>query len=161
MRKWKTAILAAALLVAVLMPIAGFLGAIWYIEHQRVQDADPAFKPLVPLGVHVLENPITFHRYCDYVVTFPPESDLSDTNATELACLSKLPPQNRLYLIVQTRNVTDASLPYLEMIGRLDSIDVSQTSISDEGITELKESYPNAHIVERKPGPFDKAQPQK
>ena len=152
MRKRKTAIFVAAMLVVVSMPIAAFFGAMRYIEHGRVQDADRAFKPLVPLGVHVLENPVAFERYCDYVATFPPESNLSDINATELVCLSKLPARNKLYLIIRTRNVTDASLPCLEMIRKLDSIDVTQTSISDEGIAELKKSYPEASIAERKPG---------
>jgi hypothetical protein len=156
MRKRKTAVLAAILLIVILVPIAGFFGAIWYVERQRVQDADPALKPLAPLGVYVLENPIAFNRYCCYIATFPPEANLSDTNVTELACLNKLPHRNRLDLSIQTRNVTDASLPYLKMINKLDSIDVTQTSISDKGIAELKIAFPKSYILERKPKTINK-----
>jgi len=91
MRARKIVAVFIALLAVASVAIAAFFGAMVLIERQRVQDADPAFKPLVPLGVEVLCNPLPFRRHCWYVVTFPQQSKLSDANTADLVCLSRCP----------------------------------------------------------------------
>ena len=153
MRPRKIAAIIIALLMVISVLLAGFLGVIFLIERQRVQDADPAFKPLVPLGAEVLCNPLPFRRHCWYVVTFPKQSKLSDANTADLVCLNRLPEKNWLVLRIRTRNVTDASLPHVKAIHKIDSLDVTGTSISDAGIEELRATFPNAHVVSRRKEP--------
>jgi hypothetical protein len=120
-----------------------------YVEHRRSCDADPAFLPLLPLGVSVLSNPCGFNRYCNYVVEFSPKSTLSDANAHKLRCLVQLPDEYRLDMFIRTMAVTDSSLPYLKAIRNLDGLDVTETSISDQGIDELRLALPRAEIARR------------
>ena len=140
------------LFVLISVPIGGFFGTILFIEHLRVQDADPAFKPLVPLGATVLCNPVAFYRHCHYIVIFPDGCGLSDASIDGLASLDKLPHGNYLDLFIQTRQVTDASVPRLKAICRIDGLNVVDTSISDRGIEQLKASLPNANVVQRHAG---------
>jgi len=49
--------------------------------------------------------------------------------------------------------VTDASLSHIKAIHKLDSLDVTGTSISDAGIEELRAAFPNAHVAGRRNEP--------
>jgi hypothetical protein len=64
--------------------------------------------------------------------------------------MSVLPENNLLSVIIRTREVTDASLPHLKELHRLDSLDVTETSISDAGIVELSKAFSKAVVPQRK-----------
>lgn len=160
MRKHTIAIVSALCIGTLVAAIGGFFGAMWYIERLRDKDAAPAFRPLVPLGVSVLSNPVAFHRYCIYYAEFPSGASLCDTNICKLVSLNELPEQNELNLVIRTPRVTDASLPHLKAIRKIDFLDVTESSISDAGIEELRKAFPNSTVVERRPKPANKPQPQ-
>jgi hypothetical protein len=151
MRKRTITVYLAILLVLVMVSVGGFFGVLRYIEWQRVRDADPTFRPLEPLGVNVLCNPIAGHRYCTYIAEFTPESKLCDQNVSELASLNTLPRKNWLVLVVSTPRVTDSSLSRLREIRTIDVLDVRKSSISDDGVAELRAAFPKAKILERMP----------
>jgi hypothetical protein len=60
-----------------------------------------------------------------------------------------LPKENTLDVIIASRAVTDASLPHLMSIDTFDLLDVTNTSISDTGINELRRCFPDALIPTR------------
>ena len=77
--------------MATAAPIAAFFGSMWYIDRQRVQDAEAAFRPLLSLEPLILSQPIAFRRCCHYIVEFPANCKLSDARVAELRCLNNLP----------------------------------------------------------------------
>src|SRR5688500_2496412 len=120
----------------------------YQIEQQRFNHADPAFRPLLSLNCHIWSQPVAFHRYCRYVLEFPPESGLSDDNVIQLQFLNHLPRENQLEVIILTR-LTDRSLPRLKAINTLDLLDVTRTEISDDGINALKAAFPDVNVPAR------------
>jgi hypothetical protein len=160
MRKRSIAIAFALLIVVTTAPIAAFFGLMWYIERQRVEDADPAFRPLLPLEPVILSQPIAFHRHCRYIIIFPSDGKLSDTRVAELACLNELPAGNWLDLVIETREVTDRSIAHLKSIHTLTNLDVTKTSISNEGIAELRSALPDDTVIQRQIEPANKARSQ-
>ena len=142
----------AILLVFSALLFASFYGGMHLIEWQRVRDAESAFRPILHLGCHISSQPIAFHRYCRYIVKFPPESRLTDANAAQLRSLNRLPSENTLDVVIQSPQVTDQSLSHLKTMhpfGRFDALDVTQSAISDAGINELRKTFPTAIIVTR------------
>ena len=139
-----------AVVVLVVVGFAVFHGALVFIQRQRDADAAAAFAPIEPLGMCVFSQPIAFHRHCRYVVEFPETSRLSDDNVTGLSCLNALPEENTLDLVIATPTLTDRSLPVLKSIATLDLLDVTGTSISDGGIEELRQAFPDCIVPERK-----------
>ena len=143
--------------VALLFLVSALLFASFYrgmhlIEWQRVSDAESAFRPILHLGCHISSQPIAFHRYCRYIVEFPPESRLTDANAAQLRSLNQLPSENTLDVVIQSPQVTDQSLLHLKAMhpfGRFDALDVMKSSITDAGIDELCRTFPTAIIVTR------------
>jgi len=138
-----------AVVLLVVIGFAVFHGALVFIQRRRVADATAAFAPIEPLGVYILSQPIAFHRHCRYVVEFPEASRLSDDNVTELSCLNALPQENYLELWIATPGLTDRSLPVLKSIETFDVLDVTRTSISDSGIEELRQAFPDCIVPER------------
>jgi len=143
----------AALTLAVLIAVAvgAFYGCLRLRERQRINDADHAFRPILHLRCQILSQPIAFHRHCHYVVEFPPDSPLSDANIAELRSLNQLPSRNTLDVTIHTPELTDESLPHLKAIHTFDLLDVTDTSISDNGITELRRTFPDVIIATRGP----------
>jgi len=149
MRRFAVVML-VAVVVLVVVGSAVFHGALVFIQRRRDADAAAAFAPIEHLGVCVLSQPIAFHRYCRYAVEFPEASRLSDDNVSELSCLNALPSENTLDLVIATRGLTDRSLPVLKSFETLDLLDVTRTSISDGGIEELRQAFPDCIVPERK-----------
>ena len=165
MRKRSIAIIAVVLLVLTAAPIAAFFGSMWYIERQRVQDAEAAFDPLLPLEPIILSQPIPFRRCCHYIVEFPSNSKLSDGRMTELSCLNNLPAGkwpdgNDLDLVIKSPDVTDRSIVHLMSIHTLATLDVTGSSITDAGIAELRSALPCVTVIQRKAKPANNPQPQ-
>lgn len=119
-------------------------------EQQRIGDATPAFQPIEHLGCEILSQPLAFQRFCSYVVEFPSECELSDANVHELRSLNRLPAQNDLYVGIRTKKLTDASLSHLLDISTCDTLDVTETSISDEGIEQLRQRFGDSVIRTRR-----------
>jgi len=139
--------------LVVLVPIlavAAFSGTMHYIERQRIADAILAFRPIERPGVLILSQPIAFHRYCRYVLEFGHDADISDDNIDELTSLNSLPPQNTLDVVIKSPDVTDKSLPVLLSLATVDVLDVTATSISDAGISQLREGSSKCIVPERK-----------
>jgi hypothetical protein len=135
--------------VALIVASTGtYFGCMHLAERQRINDADPAFRPLLHLRCEILSQPVG-SRYCRYLLEFPPECELSDANVEELVSLNRLPKENTLDVIIASRAVTDASLPHLMSIDTFDLLDVTNTSISDTGINELRRCFPDALIPTR------------
>lgn len=151
MRTRTSTIVVVTLLVAVVASAGTFFGCMYFKERQRIEDADRAFLPIVHLGCYTLSHPVAFCRYDDYCLEFPPDCELSDANADELRSLNRLPPRNGLFVRIHARGLTDESLPYLKAIRTFDSLDVTNTSISDEGIEELRRTLPDVDIPSRQP----------
>ena len=149
MSKRVITIVGLVVLVSILVG-AAFSGTMHYIERQRIADATPAFRPLERLGVLILSQPIAFHRYCRYVLEFGDGADISDDNIEELTSLNSLPPQNTLDVVIKSPDVTDQSLPVLLSLATVDVLDVTATSISDAGISQLRERFPERIVPERK-----------
>jgi hypothetical protein len=134
--------------VAALAATAIF-GAKLFVERQRFQDADPAFRPLAHLNARILCNPIAFHRYCYFLVDFGPDSALCDANAGDLASLNKLPAKYELRVTIRTHRISDQALPTLLEIDTFDLLDVTETTISNSGIEQLRARFPQAIILKR------------
>jgi hypothetical protein len=130
-------------------PVGTFYSCMHLKERQRINDADPAFRPLLHLRCQVWSQPIAFHRYCRYVVEFPPDCDLSDATVAELRSLNRLPAENTLDVTIHTRTITDEALPHLKAIDTFDLLDVTGTSISDAGIQQLRKTRPDAIVPTR------------
>lgn len=149
MRRLAIVAIGVVVLLLVVGPVV-FYGALAFIERQRTADAEAAFAPIEHLGMRVLSQPVAFHRYCECFVEFPESSRLSDDNVSKLSCLNALPREYGLALCIATPNLSDRSLPVLKSIETLDVLDVTQTSISDRGIEELRRALPHCTVVERK-----------
>lgn len=148
MRK-RTVFLVVLLILVVVTPI---LAMVWFgvlIDRQRGSDAASAFAPIESLGGVVWTQAIPFERYSHYVVEFPPDARLSDENVSRLASLNMLPEKNTLDVLLKTPKVTDKSVPQLKELRTADGLDVTQTSISDRGIAELRQALPHATVKER------------
>lgn len=136
-----------------LVLLAGSIGFVYFhikrVERQRISDAEAAFLPVERLGCLILSNPVAFERYCNYIVEFPTSSRLTDSNADTLLSLNRLPSANRLEVIIRTPKVTDKSLSVLKSITVFDALDVRESSISDDGIQELRRAFPNVYVLKR------------
>ncbi len=150
MRKRSIAIVVVAVAVATAAPIAAFFGSMWYIDRQRVQDAEAAFGPLLSLEPLILSQPIAFRRCCHYIVEFPANCKLSDARVAELRCLNNLPAGNSLDLVIKSPRVTDRSIVHLKSLQTLTVLDVTGSSITDAGIAELQSALPNVTVIQRK-----------
>jgi hypothetical protein len=155
MRKRSKVIVVVVVAAATAAPIAAFFGAMWYIDRQRVQDAEAAFGPLLSLEPLILSQPIAFHRFCHYIVEFPANGKLSDERVPELRCLNNLPAGewptgNSLDLVIKSPGVTDRSIVHLKSIQTLTALDITGSSISDAGIAELRSALPNVTVIQRK-----------
>ncbi len=162
MRKSSIAIIVVVLFVVTAAPIAAFFGSMWYIDRQRVQDAEAAFGPLLSLEPLILSQPIAFHRCCHYIVEFPANCKLSDARVAELWCLNNLPAGkwpagNDLDLVIKSPRVTDRSIVHLKSIQTLAALDVTGSSITDAGIEELQSALPNVYVIRRKAESANKA----
>jgi hypothetical protein len=133
----------------VAMPIVSIYGLAFWNDHLRVRDAEPAFRPIESLGCHILSQPYG-SRYCRYLVTFPPETLLSDSNAATLSSLNKLPKGNTLDVEIPSDRVTDASIPHVAAIETVDTLDVTESGISNDGIEQLKKRMPATYVLERR-----------
>lgn len=151
MRTRTLAIVVNTSVVAIVASVGTFYGCMHLKERQRINDADPAFLPILHLRCQILDQPVAFCRFCNYSVLFPPDCELSDANVGELQSLNELPPRNTLDVFIQTRGLTDESLPHLKAINTFDSLDVTDTSISDKGIEELRQTFPDVSIPSRQP----------
>lgn len=147
-------------LVVVAATFVAFFGSMWYVECQRIRDADPAFRPLLSLDPLISSQPIAFQRQCRYVIEFGSNSKLSDARVGELACLNQLPVGNWLELVIETPKVTDRSVAHLKLTHTLMVLDVAKSSISNEGISDLRNALPAVTVVQREAEPADKAQPR-
>lgn len=132
------------------MMVAAFFGLVDHVERQRVADAARAFTPLEGRGVVILSQPIALERYCRYVIEFSEPSGLADDNIARLTSLNSLPSRNTLDVVIRTPRVTDQGLPVLLSIETFDLLDVTETSISDGGIIQLRKRFPKCIIPERK-----------
>jgi len=153
MRARSVVVLFVVLTLLILAPVGGFFGALWYIDRERVQDAGRAFDPILPLHPLILSQPIAFHRYCRYVVEFPSGCELCDARVAELTCLNSLPAESVLDVVIETPAVTDRSLACLKTINTFTTLDVTKTSISDEGIADLSSALPNVTVIRRRKEP--------
>ena len=140
-----------ALVAAVVLPVAALVGSCGVIEYQRQQEAAQAFEPIAEIGGRVFSAPLAFHRHCKYIVEFPAESHLTDENASVLANLNSLSSQNIVDLVIESREVTDESIPHLKAITALDRLVVTDTSISNPGIEELAKALPSCYVGKREP----------
>ena len=149
MRTRTLAIVALTSVVAIVASVGTFYGCMHLKERQRIDDADTAFRPILHLRCRIYSQPIAFCRYCEYFVEFPPDCELSDANVGELRSLNQLPRRNTLGIAIHARGLTDKSLPQLKAIGTFDSLDVTDTSISDKGIEELRQTFPDLSVLSR------------
>lgn len=129
--------------------LSGLVICAQQIERQRIQDASPAFDPLLKLHAGMFSNPVPFARYVHYYLEFEDSSELSDENISILESLNQLPDQNELGVWINTRKVTDASLPALLKVRTFDILDVTDSAISNEGIEKLARGLPEANVVRR------------
>ncbi|HEY2411722.1 MAG TPA: hypothetical protein VGI40_05745 [Pirellulaceae bacterium] len=134
--------------ILVVLAFAAVFGTIAYNSHMRVRDATPAFEPLARLGCEFLSQPYG-GRHCYYIATFGPNCSLSDSNVAELLSLNKLPSRNELDVEIKTTAVTDASVVELKRITTMDALDVTQSSITDDGIEDLRMALPGCMVVTR------------
>ena len=67
-----------------------------------------------------------------------------------LASLNPLSAEDHLDVVITSLGVTDRSLTTLLEINSFESLDVTETGISDEGITQLKRRFPTCYVLERK-----------
>jgi hypothetical protein len=145
----RVSIVIGILLLVLVVPIVGiFVGGNW-VERQRIADADPAFRPLIPLHCEINDSPGPFGRYCLYVVQFTPKSKLTYGNVSTLESLNLLPPKNTLCVYMTTPEIDDSALTVLKSLRTVDSLDVTGTRISDDGIQQLKEALPECDVVTR------------
>lgn len=149
MNKW-LAVLIAGIIAAIFLSVIIFFGLMQRVEHQRVADADPAFRPLLQLRPVILSQPIAFYRHCRYVVDFPPESQLSDENIAILESLNRLPHRNVLDVTIRTPNVTDASIHMLERLESVDLLSVDESAISHVGEERLRTALKDRFVSSRK-----------
>jgi hypothetical protein len=148
MRK-RTTLFVVLLVLVVLTPI---LTMVWFgalIDRQRARDASAAFAPVEALGGAVRLHAVPFEKYGHYVVEFPRNAKLSDENISQLVSLNTLPAKNTLDIVIQTTNVTDRAIPRLKAIETIDGLDVTQSSISDRGIEELRQALPETIVKQR------------
>lgn len=148
--KRRTYLIATILVVLAITPIAAFFGAMQWTARQRVADAERAFLPIIHLRPVILSQPIAFYRHCRYVVDFPPESQLTDSNISQIQSLNLLPERNTLDVTIRTRNVTDASVGILSSMKSCDLISVDDTAITDDGIEMLKSALGDAVVTRRR-----------
>ena len=146
----RTRTIASVATVLIAVPVCAFYGCMHLIERQRIHDADLAFRPILFLRCQILSQPIAFHRYCRYVVEFPPDCGLTDANIGKLQSLNRLPRENTLDITIRTPDVTNKSLPQLMSLNTFNSLDVTGTSISDDGIGKLRDAFPDAIIASRR-----------
>ncbi len=146
--KVKWIAIALGLLALLILPYAGLMGYVGYQERLRIQDAIPAFEPIEKLQPEFFSQPFG-QRYCRYLIDFRAESLLSDANVDMLQSLNKLPEQNTLDISIRTARITDASLPVLASLRTLDSLDVTETALTDAGIEKLQSMLPTATIPSR------------
>jgi hypothetical protein len=149
----KRIVLIAALL-AICLPLAGWLGIYGYAWRQRqlrIADAQPAFGPILPLRAELFSNPCG-RRYCCYYLRFPPDTRLSDNNVAQLESLRKLPTENELSLTIETPMITDASLHVLMSLRTVDYFDLTKSSVSDNGLMQLSAALPNTKVFRRESG---------
>ena len=132
-------------LVAVAL-IGAFLVRAWMNEYARNQEADRAFAPIEKLGLCVFSNPIFSCRYCTYCIVFEETTRLNDENISQLSTMNELSQENDVMLCINTRNVTDASLPFLKTLSTLDDLDVTATGISHAGLKELASALPDCSV---------------
>ena len=149
MRPRKSLRIALILFLLIVASVGVFYGYMHLREFQRVGDAELAFRPILPLGCRIHAQPVALHRYCHYVVEFPPDCLLTDITAKDLRSLNRLPQHNTLDVTIHTRKLTNESLPYLKAVRTFDLLDVTQTSISDDGIQELRQTFPDCVIPTR------------
>ena len=142
-------IIAASLLLLWALGYGALRGYSALNEHLRIRDATPAFQPIEHLRCRILSQPVGT-RYCRYLVIFPAESALSDANMSELESLNLLPPKNTLDVVIETPAVSDESLAQLTSIHTFDLLDVTKSSISDEGIESLRRTMPHAQVNTRR-----------
>jgi len=134
--------------VFVLLPVVGMYGCMALNVHLRIRDAEPAFQPIMSLGCQIYSQP-TVSRYCRYVVIFPEGTLLSDDNVQELAPLNRLPVENSLDIVVETENITDQAIDSIASIKTIDFLEVKDSSITDDGIQELKRKMPDTFVNSR------------
>ena len=149
----KRTVLIAALL-AICLPLAGWLGIYGYAWRQnqlRIADAQPAFGPILPLRAELLSNPCG-RRYCCYYLRFPPDTLLSDDNIAQLESLTKLPNENELSLTIEAPTITDASLQVLMSLRTVDYLDLTKSSVSDDGLMKLSATLPDTKVAHRESG---------
>ena len=149
MRTRSSATIALVSVVLIAVPVGVLYGSMYLKERQRVNDADPAFRPILHLRCRIVSQPVAFHRYCRYVIEFPQDCSLCDANIMELNSLNRLPNANTLDITIHTRTVTDASLPHLMALRTFDLLDVTDTCISDAGIERLRNAFPDAIVPTR------------
>jgi hypothetical protein len=140
-----------AALLAIFLPLGVWLavyGYAWRQDRLRMADAKPAFEPVLPLRAELLSNPCGT-RYCSYYLRFPSNSLLTDDNVEQIQSLSKLPSENDLNLIVETSSITDASLGVLMSLRTIDYLDLTKTSVSNDGLEQLSAALPDAFIQRR------------
>jgi hypothetical protein len=150
-RMTKRAFVTLLVVLAGLVVAAAISPFVWCSiqERRRVADAQEVFPRIEPLGCQILSNPCG-GRYCSYIVEFPPETRLSDDNAAGLKTLNDLPVENDLSVIVNTSAITDNALPHLKALATLDTLDVTRTRITEEGIEALAQALPGCTVLRRK-----------
>ena len=120
--------------LALLIPFA-------YGVAKRNADSKAAFEPLTHLQPLVFES-----GFGSYYITFDSQSSLSDENIRELLSLNRLSDEYHLTVWINTRAVTDSSVAVLAQLNTTDSIVLSDSGLTEEGIEQLAAMNPKLTI---------------
>lgn len=132
-------------LIIGLLFVAFFGVAIW------LSVAIPFFMAFRERGEHELNaiyplehlRPEYLHNgFGVYILTFNEASDLRDENASELLTLNRLPSKYDLTLIIETPEITDASIDVLSSLRTVDKLLLQGSALSPDGIDRISLDLP-------------------